>query len=661
MDGSVPSSYAPVMPARRSLPVKDSRRQRSRPPPTNTANRVNIQPASTEVISSLISSLSVISSPAAEHFNALPNLAFTRSTPSSPNSHQPEHPGVSRSRGYVYRSDPASPIQAGFGVDYGAYDSPSDATGNYLLHPYDAAIAPVVRTSKHPPALLTLTAPKRHSLRRRLRSNSGVSQVSMTRTFEEMGSVGTLDLDSRPRHYSASTASLESKGKRSLRRPRSLVFQTSQERICEQYRVRDRQAIEEASESIWGSRFIDSGLGRASVSLPSSPLTYSAYTDEDAFCDSSQAPARAASSKEISRLLGSDIAHDKVNITPRGIGGGRVIPMRDSSMRHRHAENPTHRKRKSHPPEDKIPPERIESQGEDESASVAGPEEVAKLPEEEVDEVTKRIKELKELKKRRDCSPTIDTTEPPRTTDKPLSEVESVPTPILRSPSRDPSNSKQSRAAQAGEFEPLDAAQGITASSPPMVQKHDGDSGSPISSTTIRIGIKQVPGSPTATVHEAQSTPPQRSNSRLIRMVRPPGATGAEENKRTFSKRFSQPMRVLEVEERPTSADSIDDAVEEYLSSPRLTRRILHPQTGRAISFSDVGDPTGSVIFCCVGMGLTRYITAFYDELAASLKLRLITPDRPGVGESEVYADGSDTPLSWPGKMKPWSLRLPKY
>jgi pimeloyl-ACP methyl ester carboxylesterase len=49
-------------------------------------------------------------------------------------------------------------------------------------------------------------------------------------------------------------------------------------------------------------------------------------------------------------------------------------------------------------------------------------------------------------------------------------------------------------------------------------------------------------------------------------------------------------------------------------------------------------------------MGLTRYITAFYDELALTLKLRLITPDRPGVGDSEPYSDGTATPLSWPGK-----------
>lgn len=478
--------------------------------------------------------------------------------------------------------------------------------------------------------------------------------MSTTRTFEEIGSVGTFAVDQRPRHYSASIPLQESRGKRSLGKSRSQVFQTSQERIHEQHESRDRQAIESASESILGVTVSDLGLGRASVSLPASPLMYNDNTYEDAFWDSSQAPARKALSKKPSRLLRYDAAPDEVHTTPRGIGGGMVIPMRDSSIRHRHVKNPTHRKRRSYPPGEKMSPTRAKSNKEEESALDTRPEKVVKLPEVEVDEVTKRIKELKELKKRRDLSPETDTTESRRAADSPLSEVKSRPTSIARSPSRNPTASGESQAAQADDFEPPDAApEETTTPSPSVVQRHDRDSWSHITSATRRIGTIKVPDSPTATTQEAQPTPLQRSNSRLRRMVRPIGGTGVEENKRAFSKRFSQPMRVLEVEERPTSADSIDDAVEEYLSSPRLTQRIHHPQTERVISFSDVGDPTGSVVFCCVGMGLTRYITAFYDELAASLRLRLITPDRPGVGESEVYADGSDTPLSWPGKMKP--------
>ncbi|KAK8196637.1 hypothetical protein M8818_006802 [Zalaria obscura] len=95
--------------------------------------------------------------------------------------------------------------------------------------------------------------------------------------------------------------------------------------------------------------------------------------------------------------------------------------------------------------------------------------------------------------------------------------------------------------------------------------------------------------------------------------------------------------------------DSIEDAVDSYLHNPRLSRTVRHPQTGRLISYSDVGDPNGAVVIVCVGMGLTRYVTAFYDELAATLRLRLITPDRPGVSASEPYRERDHSgPLSWP-------------
>ena len=92
---------------------------------------------------------------------------------------------------------------------------------------------------------------------------------------------------------------------------------------------------------------------------------------------------------------------------------------------------------------------------------------------------------------------------------------------------------------------------------------------------------------------------------------------------------------------------AVEDEVETFLRSPTLTQRIKHPRTGRVIAFSEVGDPKGFPVICCVGMGLTRYVTVFYDELARSLKLRLITPDRPGVGESEPCNDGKSAPLNW--------------
>lgn len=137
----------------------------------------------------------------------------------------------------------------------------------------------------------------------------------------------------------------------------------------------------------------------------------------------------------------------------------------------------------------------------------------------------------------------------------------------------------------------------------------------------------------------------KRSSSRLKRLSGPLSPRAEEK-----SKDSSETPAANVAYERPPSADSIDDSVEAYLRSARLSQKIRHPQTGRVISFSEVGDPEGSAVFCCVGMGLTRYITAFYDELALTLKLRLITPDRPGVGDSEAYAEGTATPLGWPGE-----------
>ena len=94
--------------------------------------------------------------------------------------------------------------------------------------------------------------------------------------------------------------------------------------------------------------------------------------------------------------------------------------------------------------------------------------------------------------------------------------------------------------------------------------------------------------------------------------------------------------------------DNVYDEVEAFLDSPRLTQTVRHPKTGRIIAFSEVGDPDGFAVICCVGMGLTRYLTTFYDELAWTLRLRLITPDRPGIGESEPCLDGTGMPLNWP-------------
>ena len=160
----------------------------------------------------------------------------------------------------------------------------------------------------------------------------------------------------------------------------------------------------------------------------------------------------------------------------------------------------------------------------------------------------------------------------------------------------------------------------------------------------------------------SRSSASDRRRSRLRRRSQPVDHKSAQPHHRTFSIPLGRnstssrsPARVrtarIMVEGRPSTADSIEDAVDAYLCSPRLSQKIRHPDSGRVISFSEVGDSEGFAVFCCVGMGLTRYIMAFYDELALTLKLRLITPDRPGVGDSESHVDGTGTPLGWPGKV----------
>lgn len=95
--------------------------------------------------------------------------------------------------------------------------------------------------------------------------------------------------------------------------------------------------------------------------------------------------------------------------------------------------------------------------------------------------------------------------------------------------------------------------------------------------------------------------------------------------------------------------DSVEDAVLGFLRAQRLNQKIRHIVSGRTISFSEVGDPKGSAVIVCVGMGLTRFVTAFYDELATTLRLRLVTIERPGVGDSDGYPQNDRSgPLNWP-------------
>ncbi len=124
---------------RKSLPGPSAHTSSSH---TSSSNRVHVQPASPEVISSLITSLSIISSPANKLFESpgpsgLPSPALTSGTYHT----------------FGYQSSHNGPRSSGgsFGIDYGAFEQPSlrELVREESLDEL-AASPPVVRTAKPP-------------------------------------------------------------------------------------------------------------------------------------------------------------------------------------------------------------------------------------------------------------------------------------------------------------------------------------------------------------------------------------------------------------------------------------------------------------------------------------------------------------------------------
>lgn len=173
---------------------------------------------------------------------------------------------------------------------------------------------------------------------------------------------------------------------------------------------------------------------------------------------------------------------------------------------------------------------------------------------------------------------------------------------------------------------------------------------------SVHVPTTSAPQLDTASVE----TTPTRSRSKVFRKptqdrfaVQHPDLPVDFDTKKARRKSLSEvrPAKYLSPGFEPPlpRRDSIEVAVDEFLFEPRLNQKVKNSHTGRLVSFSEVGDPNGAAVFICVGMGLTRFVTAFYDELATTLRLRLITVDRPGVGNSEPYpAADKIGPLDWP-------------
>ncbi|CAG7920367.1 unnamed protein product [Penicillium olsonii] len=584
-----------------------SRRRRRKSMPSR-----NGDPTSPEVISSLISSLSAISVPLNSHFDTVPKI----DTDSEPGL--PEVPRTAP----VYSVPPSE--QHGFGMSYGAYKpttEPPEPPAPFL-HPDDAASSPVIRMARAPPSPKSPRSPRFKPFRSD--STRPASRDSFASTIApEEASFGTISTEPGPRLSAApSIASTSSAGRaRSLKGPFGLLKKSSSREFSTE---RDPQ-IERLRRTISHNDGLRHNVPRSRASLRS--LHSMAEVNEE---------SRPADLKEdmFEEKAGTPPTHDLQSLhtpdagSPGGIGSGRIIPTRDSSVRHRHSQSSGSRKHRS------TRHSRFPSTASKESAAANG------LPgtSNDAEQVTKRIQELKDQQQKIKTELEADNS--------PESSAKTTPVKSVK-----PKISKASRVLGH------DVNQALIHDGPRDCPPLEESAPSPSVMTGKSRGTR--PGPPLSS--KSTNLPPllpkmsgERPESERARYRRSLEPVAPIQHRRTPSGHLSHVSHVSNGRrsfstERPSSADSIDLAVDDYIFSPKLTQRVTHPTSGRSIAFSEVGDPKGHVVLCCVGMGLTRYLMAFYDELARTLNLRLVTLDRPGVGESGPHqVDEPNAPLNWP-------------
>jgi hypothetical protein len=508
-------------------------------------------------------------------------------------------------------------------------ETPNGLRENRHLHPIQAVDVTLRSNSR-----------KRNSPRKSLQAELSRSSLKGNDRWDDASSIGHLSIDPGPRISTISTISSESAGRRSIRSFRSLKFKSSKEGISETIFSRGTNlVISNQDEDRAGSE--GANIDKFPMSTLLSPVV-----SEQTVANGSQAVAHETAWQAPTPYNKSD--HKGISLTSGGLRGYNpgavstpyVVPTRESSLRRSHGERLSHRRQKSYRSDLSGYQESTQTLFED-SSLPAPPRKIDDITE---DEVTRRIRELKNQKRVRDFSVSSEIIESARVVG--FSENGRSPSPHPALQLLVSGTIQGLRSCQISEREGNEDKEVIESSapSPSIVQRTGRNSESRMGSGTNKsTSVKNCPpGQPNCEPQRESAVPPKRSNSRMLkRLSRPPSPLNSEKHWRTSSNPVA--------DERPTSTNSVDKAVDNYISSSRLSQKVSHPRTGRVISFSEVGDPDGSAIFCCVGMGLTRYITAFYDELARTLKLRLITPDRPGVGGSESYLDGSQTPLGWPG------------
>ena len=73
--------------------------------------------------------------------------------------------------------------------------------------------------------------------------------------------------------------------------------------------------------------------------------------------------------------------------------------------------------------------------------------------------------------------------------------------------------------------------------------------------------------------------------------------------------------------------------------------RILQLESGARLAFSEYGDPNGAPVFFCHGWPSSRTMAELTHEAARDLGVRIISPDRPGIRDSNFHPNR--TLLDW--------------
>ncbi|KAL9068592.1 MAG: hypothetical protein Q9157_006452, partial [Trypethelium eluteriae] len=652
-----------------------------------------VNSASPEVINSLISSLDAISRDTKEHFENIPDLNGACSSPSS----LPVQDQSTRDRGVT---KPAPAQEAGFGVEYGTFGN-----GQTIELPYidDAAEPPVVRTSKPPSGFSSLTAPGlskqssvgsfKNYLRSTKSSNSLRAKQKEKRTSSDNYA---LNVDATSSPLGSRESSVSRQGKASHK---GLRFMTSKERLrakdTDRKRLSPGSPVAERDELESHDSELATVQPQVRTPSPKQPILAETTIQEESTSPSpSQSQPPESTMEKESPIKAGKRKMERVEPTsPATTNGHTLIPERGSSLRHPHSpRNSKIEARRSSRRSSLQQPK--QSNLSSESTTQSANKEKPPPNETEEEKVTRRIRELKAQKERRmresvPASPASQKTSKSQSISrKPVSTNDTATNskflvdPEIREkqsnvkarkmlgiPITPPQSPDRGTEHKSGRPAPAPAPlQPSYTAADALAEFYEPDSPGFLAEYNKALDLLLGKSNP-STRPGSESSPSRRPHTKAD-IVTPPERNSSKRNQHRWSQTDSfirshdrglrngvrddlmtvrkASMEYMAGEGRPSSIDSIDMGVDDFLRSPRLSQKATDPQSGRVIMFSEVGDPKGYAVFCCVGMGLTRFVTAFYDELATTLKLRLITPDRPGIGGSEPYPEREGTPLGWP-------------